>query len=120
MMKTAVIAGGLATMGFETVHAADIAVIATPPTALNVVLLVGAVVCAVAAYQVHGLVRGGALSKSWRYFLAGFAFLALSQLVSFLEALAVVALPSFVVPALLVVMAAFFLLGVLDTRRTLE
>jgi hypothetical protein len=119
MMKTVITTGLFVTLATGTGHAAGVAVITRPPTLLSVVLLVGAIACAVGAYQVHDLVRGGALSKSWRYFFVGFGFLALSQLASFLNALEVLALPSFSGAALLVIMAVFFFLGIWETRRTL-
>jgi hypothetical protein len=119
MVKKTVMTSLLVAACAASANAAGVAVITRPPTLLSGVLMVGAVVCAVVAYQVHGLVRGGALSKSWRYFVVGFILLALSQLLSVLGALEVLSLPSFVGPALLVIMAGFFFLGVWETRRTL-
>ena len=100
-------------------HAANLAVITSPPTLLNIVVLAGAVVCTLGAYRVIGLVRGGLLSRSWQFLAGGFAVLALAQLLSLIGALELVALPAFVVPTLLAVMAGLIAYGVYEVARTL-
>jgi hypothetical protein len=53
------------------------------------VLLVGlaflaiAAVCTLAAFKVYVSLRGGKLAMSWRWFVAGFGLLGLSQVISF-------------------------------------
>lgn len=101
-------------------HAANFAVIATPPTALSLVLVGVAVGCLLGSVKVMGLIRGGQLTRGWQMFVFAFAALALGQFVSVLKDLELVRIPGFIVPALLVVMAGLFLYGVYQTRRTLE
>jgi hypothetical protein len=101
------------------VQAANLAVIKSPPTMLNVLVFLGALICAVGSYRVVGLVRGGLLSRSWQFLLGGFAALALSQLLSLLGSFELLALPPFAVPALLVVMAGLIAYGIFEVVRTL-
>ncbi len=101
-------------------EAANFAVITSPPTLLHLVILAVAVACVGTALKVLALVRGGQLSKSWQYLLAGFSVLALCQLVIIAGALEVIMLPHFVVPVCLVVMSILFLVGIIETKRVLS
>ena len=100
-------------------QAANLAMIKSPPTMLNVLVFFGSVACAVGSYRVVGLVRGGLLSKSWHFLMGGFAALALSQLLSLLGTFELLVLPAFVVPALLLIMAGLIAYGVFEVVRTL-
>ncbi len=101
-------------------EAANLAVIATPPTMLNIVILVFGVVCAGGAFRVLTSVRGGQLSRCWNFFVAAFGLLVVTQLLSVLGAIELFALPGFVMPACLAGMTGLFLLGVLEAKKTLS
>ncbi|MEW5993150.1 MAG: hypothetical protein AB1744_01980 [Candidatus Zixiibacteriota bacterium] len=101
-------------------EAANFAVITSPPTFLSLFILCFAVACVAGTAKVHALVRGGELSRSWQLFMAGFAVLALCQAAVLANAFELVAIPSFVVPAGLVVMAVLFLYGIVEARRVLS
>jgi len=103
----------------EAAHAADFAVITTAPGALNVLVLVGAVIGMFGAHKVQEAVRGGLLSKCWQAFAGGFLLLALAQVLSLAESLQMVSLPSLVIPALWTLMVAGFAYGIFLARRTL-
>ena len=98
-------------------QAANLAVITNPPTLLNLFILVFAVGCLASAAKVMSLVRGGQLSRSWQMFAAGFAVLTLCQLATLSSHLDLILLPSFVVPAGLVLMSGLFLFGIIETKR---
>lgn len=106
-------------VGASQAEAANFAVITSPPTFLNVLILVFAVACLAAAVKVLALVRGGRLSKSWQLFAAGFAVLALCEIVLLGNSFEIITLPSFVVPAGLVLMSGLFLFGIIETKRVL-
>ncbi|MBD3331679.1 hypothetical protein GF356_02420 [candidate division GN15 bacterium] len=109
----------LALIMTSTTQAANVAVIATPPTLLDTLVLGLAVFATVTSMKVFDLVRGGLLSKSWQFFAGGFAALALAQLLRILNAMEVFSLPSFVVPAVVMIMIGLFIMGVIQTRKTL-
>jgi hypothetical protein len=101
------------------VEAANLAVIASPPTLLSGAVFLVAVGCLILCIQVLGTVRGGLLSSGWQLFLIGFGLLAVSQILLVLQALEIVTLPSYVVPAVLAAMSGIFLYGLMVTKRTL-
>ena len=101
-------------------HAANFAVITSPPTMVNLLALIIAGVAVGGSFQVLSLVRGGQLSKSWQLFTAGFAVLALSQVAKALNTFEIVAIPEYLVPTCFAVMGALFLYGVILTTRTLR
>ena len=101
-------------------EAANFAVITSPPTLLNILILAFAVACLAAAIKVLALVRGGQLSKSWQLFAAGFAVLALCEMAVLGSSFEIIVLPSFVVPASLVLMSGLFLFGIIETKRVLS
>ncbi|HOP07350.1 MAG TPA: hypothetical protein PLF13_08680 [candidate division Zixibacteria bacterium] len=103
----------------DSAHAANLAVITTPPALLNSVVLIGAVVCGVGAYKVLSTVRGGLLSRSWRMFLVGFAVLVLSQAAWLIDVLEIYALPTYVGPALLTIAIGFLTYGIFETKKAL-
>ena len=101
-------------------EAANLAVITNPPTMINALIFVGAVICAGGAFKVFSLVRGGRMSRCWQMFFGGFALLAAAEIIMVLQALEIVFLPEVVVPGLLALMAGLFLFGILDVKRTLS
>ena len=101
-------------------EAANFAVIASPPTLFNVLILAVAIACVCGAFKVLALVRGGQLSKSWQFFVAGFGVLGLCQLAMLAGAFEIITLPAFVVPAGLAVMTGLFLFGIIETKRVLS
>ena len=101
-------------------EAANLAVITTPPTMLNIVILVCGIICAGGAFRVLSAVRGGQLSRCWNFFVAAFGLLVVTQFLSVLNAIEVFALPGFVMPACLAAMTGLFLLGVLEAKKTLS
>jgi hypothetical protein len=101
-------------------QAANFAVITSPPTMVNVLILICGCICAVFAYQVFGLVRGGYMSRGWLVFVAAFAFLVGAQVVSLLVTFEVVMLPEFVPPILTAVSIGLFLYALFETKRVLS
>jgi len=101
-------------------HAANLAVITSPSTLFNLVVLAVAVAGLVGAYRVADLVRGGLLFRSWQLFIIGFVVLALAQAAILLQSFEIMRLPSFVVPMMLVVMVGLFAYGAYEARRTLS
>jgi archaellum biogenesis protein FlaJ (TadC family) len=101
------------------VEAANFAVITSPPTLLNILILVIAVAGALGAAKVLSLVRGGQLSRSWQYFVAAFVILGLCQLAVLGKAFEVINMPAIIVPAGFAVMTGLFLLGIIETKRAL-
>jgi hypothetical protein len=120
MKRFTVVPAALVLLLSPAAHAANLAVITNPPTIFNVVVLAMAVVGLVGAFRVADLVRGGLLFRSWQLFIIGFVALALAQAAVLVQTFEVVALPSFVVPMLLVVMVGLFAYGVFEARRTLS
>src|SRR3989304_9368437 len=82
-------------------HAANFAMIASPPTMFSFFVLVIAGFCLFGSFQIWNQVKGGLLSRSWQMFLLGFVLLAVSQLLNILSSMEVMALPGYVVPGLL-------------------
>lgn len=118
-MKRLLIAGTLFLSAAST-RAADFAVVVTPPGAMNILVLVAAVVGAVGAFQVSQLVRGGLMSKSWQLFAAAFGVLFLGQLLALLEDLQVFAMPTVLIPVLWLIAFGLFCWAVYQTKRTLS
>lgn len=119
MKRTFFTTGAVALLMSSTAHAANVAVIATPPTLLDTLVLGLAIFATVTSMKVFDLVRGGLLSRSWQLFAGGFAALALAQLLRILNAMEILSLPSFVVPAVVMIMIGLFIMGVIQTRKTL-
>ncbi len=101
-------------------HAANFAVITSPPTMVNLLVLIIAGISLGGSFKVLALVRGGQLSKSWQLFTAGFAVLALSQIANALDTFEIMAVPEYLVPTCIAIMGALFLYGVILTTRTLR
>jgi len=120
MRKTILLGVLFFAVGASRAEAANFAVITSPPTLLNLFILVFAVACVAGAVKVLALVRGGQLSKSWQLFLGGFGVLTLCELGILGNSFEIFSLPSFVVPAGLVLMSGLFFFGILETRRVLS
>ena len=101
-------------------QAANLAVITSPPTILNILVLLFACACLFLCSQVLGLVKGGQLSKIWQMFLLGFTLLAFSQIASLLHTFEILAVPGFVVPVLMALMVGLFMYGMYETKRILS
>ena len=106
--------------GFNNAYAANLAVITSPPTLLNLVGLVVAVICVVGAFKVLTLVRGGSFSRSWQFLMGGFITFVIGQLVMLLNTFEIIAIPSFLFPAFLVLATGLFLYGIWETKRGLS
>lgn len=101
-------------------YAANFAVITSPPTILSILIFVVSLGCLFGVVRILSLVKGGYLSKSWQLFMSSFIILALSQFVNLLNVFEILAVPSFMVPALLVITTGLFLFAIFETKRTLE
>lgn len=101
-------------------HAANFAVITQPPTMISAVVFLVGIGCLVGSVKILSLVRGGLLFKSWQLFLAAFVFLIFSQVVNLVHDFEILLVPTFTVPALLLLAIGLFLVGVFETKKTLE
>ena len=101
-------------------HAANFAVITSPPTLLSLIVFLGAVACLWGGLKVISLVKGGFLQRSWQIFLGSFIVLSLSQLLNLLHDFEIIAVPQYVVPALLTVTTGLFFYAIFETKKTLE
>jgi len=120
-MKKKFLIGSIAVLTICTsAQAANLAMIASPPTMFSFFVLVIAGFCLFGSFQVWNQVKGGLLSRSWQMFLVGFVLLAVSQLLNVLSSMEIIALPGYVVPGLLTLMAGVFLYGVYNARKTLS
>ncbi|MDH4158481.1 MAG: hypothetical protein OEW00_14525 [candidate division Zixibacteria bacterium] len=119
MKKSFTLLGLLVVFSSGNVHAANIAVIASPPNLLNLAVLLIAVFGIVASFKVLALVRGGVFSRSWQLFVAAFGVLALAQLAFLINTIEMLLLPTVVVPALVVVATGLFLYGIWEAKRVL-
>ena len=108
-----------AAMGSD-VQAANLAVIASPPTMFNLFVLIVAGACLFGSFQVMGQVKGGYLSRSWQMFFLGFVLLAISQLASIASAMEFFSLPELFTPLMLLLMSGLFAFGVFSARNTLS
>ena len=102
------------------VQAANLAVIASPPTMFSLFVLFVAGACLFGSFQVMGQVKGGYLSRSWQMFFFGFALLAISQLASIGSAMELFSLPELFTPLMLLLMSGLFAFGVFSARNTLS
>ena len=116
VLLSAVLVGAVATPA----EAANFAVITSPPVFLNLFILCFSVACVATTTKVYSLVRGGELSKGWQLLLAGFGMLALCEVMVLADAFDLLRIPSFVVPAGLVLMSGLFLYGILEVKRVLS
>ena len=100
-------------------HAANFAMITSPPTLFSFFVMVAAGFCLFGSFQVLNQVKGGLLSRSWQMFFLGFVLLAISQFLSMASAMEFFSIPAFIVPGLLFLMSGVFAYGVYNTQKTL-
>lgn len=103
----------------DRADAANLAVIASPPTLLNLVVLGLAVAAIVIGLPLLRTMKGGYLSRSWQLFIAGFGVLALAQLLGLIRALEIAAIPVWISPALTAVCVGAFFYAVFETKKVL-
>jgi len=101
-------------------NAANIAMITSTPTMLDILILICGLGCVFGAMKVLSLVRGGQFSKSWQFLLGGFSALILIQLLRIFNAIEVILLPTFVIPACFILMMGLFLYGIFEAKRVLS
>ncbi len=101
-------------------NAANFAVISQPPTILSLVVFIVGIGCLLGSVKILSLLRGGLLFKSWQIFLTAFIVLVISQAANLVNDFEILLLPTFVVPALLLLTIGLFLVGVFETKKTLE
>lgn len=101
-------------------HAANVAMIASPPTMFSFFVLVIAGFCLFGSFQVLNQVKGGMLSRSWQMFLIGFLFLGISQLLNVMTAMEFFSIPGYVTPGILTLMAGAFMYGIFTARKSLS
>lgn len=109
----------LVVFGASNLYAANFAVITSPPTLLNLVLLFTAIACIGASVKILSALKGGQLFKSWQVFFLAFVVLSLCQIASLLNDFEILAVPSVVYPALLLLSFGLFFYGVFETKKTL-
>ena len=119
-MKKSYMILSLLLFGVPNVHAANFAVITQPPTMLSAVVFLVGVGCLVGTLKVLSLLKGGLLFKSWQIFMAAFIVLVLSQATNLINDFELFLMPTFAVPALLLLALGLFLYGVFETKKTLE
>lgn len=105
--------------GTGEAHAANLAVIAQPPTILNLVVLIVSGVAAAVCFRIVSAVKGGQLAKAWQVFMIGFALLAASQVAMLLPTFEVAAVPIWLAPALMAVCLGLMAYGVFEVKRIL-
>jgi len=115
LVFTAVVCAGWA----GEAQAANLAVIKSPPTILDLVVLLLAFAAVAVGYQLLGSLKGGYLSRSWQLFIGGFAVVALSQIAKLLHTFEIVVLPVWIAPMLLVCGVGVLFYGVFETKRIL-
>jgi len=115
LVFTAIVCAGWA----GDAHAANLAVIKSPPTILDLVVLLLAFAAIAVGYQLLGSLKGGYLSKSWQFFIGGFGVLALSQVAKLLGTFEILTLPVWIAPMLLVCGVGVLFYGVFETKRIL-
>jgi len=120
MKKIAILFLGLMLSQTGSAQAANLAVITSPPTILNLVILLVAIGAIVVGLKLLDALRGGLLQKSWKMFLIGFAVLVLAQASALLQTFEIMALPIWVTPGLMAVWSGLFFYAVFETRRVLS
>ncbi len=101
-------------------YAANLAMITSTPTIMDIVILICGVGCVFGAIKILNLVRGGQFSKSWQFLLSGFIVLIVVQLLRILNAIEILMLPVFIIPACIILMMGLFLYGIIEAKRILS
>ena len=100
-------------------HAANFAVLTSPPTIMNLVVTLLGLAGVVIGVQLIQTTRGGLLGKAWQIFVAGFVVLVLGQVAILLQTFEIAQLPNWVAPGLTVLWAGIFFYGAFETKRIL-
>ena len=100
--------------------AANFAVITSPPTALNLVILIAAIACIFGAAKISSILRGGLLSKSWQVFIFGFVALAIAELSILFNDFEIFIVPNYIAPALILAAVGLIFYGLYSIKQTLE
>lgn len=98
-------------------HAANFALITTPPTMLSVIILLAAGVGLVICAQVWGSVKGGHMGRVWLLFLIGLSLLLVNRAIALITDLQIASMPDFLAPAILALMAGVFVYGMFEAKR---
>ncbi|MFH2049816.1 MAG: hypothetical protein ABIJ12_10265 [bacterium] len=101
-------------------NAANLAMITSTPTMLDILILICSIGCVMGAMKVLSLVRGGQFSKSWQYLMGGFSALIVVQLLRIFNAIEIIMLPVFVIPTCFILMMGLFLYGIYEAKRILS
>ncbi len=119
-MKPVTVITFVALLGLSSsAWAANFAVITSPPTILNLVILLLAFAAIAIGVQLLGVVKGGYLSRACQIFTGGFLVVALSQVSVLLQAFEIVTLPAWVTPGLMFLWAGIFFYGLFEAKRIL-
>lgn len=102
------------------IHAANFALITTPPAILNIFSFLVAGGCLFGCFKIYELVRGGFLSKGWKIFILGFSSFIISQLIFLLNLFEIVLLPDYLVPTFVLLSIGLFLYGIFELRKVLS
>ena len=100
-------------------QAANLAVIKSPPTILDLAVLLLAFAAIAVGFQLLGSLKGGYLSRSWQFFIGGFGVVALSQIAKLLQVFEIVVLPAWIAPMLLLAGVGVLFYAVFETKRIL-
>lgn len=98
-------------------NAANFAVITAPPTMLSVIILLAAGAGLVICSQVWSSVKGGQMGRVWQMFLIGLLLLVMNRVVALLTDFQIAAVPEFVAPMVLALMAGVFVYGMIEAKR---
>ena len=120
MKKVAVLSLGIILSQTGSANAANLAVITSPPTILNLIILFVAVAAMVVGFKLLDALRGGLLQKSWKMFMVGFGVLVLAQASALLQTFEILTLPIWVTPGLMMIWSGLFFYAVFETRRVLS
>jgi hypothetical protein len=120
-MKTATAISLILVIGATSrAEATSFALIASPPTLLNMAVLILGIAGIVIGLQLLKVIRGGFLCRAWQVLVAGFGVLVLGQVSILVQTLEIASLPVWVTPALTVIWAGIFFYGVFETKRVLS
>jgi len=120
-MKTATAITVILVTGVSSrVEATNFALITSPPTLLNLAVLLLAAAGVVVGLQLLKVMKGGFLCRAWQVLVAGFGVLVLGQASILVQTFEIAALPVWVTPALTVIWAGIFFYGVFETKRILS
>ncbi len=119
MLKKLIAAGAASAVLTQSAHAANFAVITSAPNLLNLAVLIAAVVGVVGGVRVLSLVKGGTLARTWQVFVLALGVLIITQMAQLGHQVELFSLPTFAVPALLVVSVGLFVYGIFETKRVL-